>query len=79
MNGEQIKKMEARLAVLEAYVAERKKQQLTVPLDNGSRQIINGSLLEQTGAFFPTTTIVDSGYLPITVNGVNHKLMVTNG
>lgn len=73
------KTTEERLLALEKWVEERKKQQLMTPLDNKSRQILKGTLLEQTGPFFATTTIVDSGYLPITVNGVHHKLMVTGG
>jgi hypothetical protein len=79
MDEKELQKILSRLDELEAWVAERKKQQLSFPIDNPSRQIINSTLLVQTGAFFADVTLAESGYLPVTVNGAKFKLMVTNG
>jgi hypothetical protein len=74
MDEKELQKILSRLAALEQYVADRKKQQLTTPLDNQSRQIINGSLVVQTGAFINSAS-ANVGRIPVTINGVNYTLM----
>lgn len=79
MNPEQvIKNLEARVAALEAYIKERKLTQLTYPLDNPSRQIIQIDALVQTGAFEDAgAPYANNGFLPVTINGQRYFLMTT--
>lgn len=74
-----IKNLEARVAALEAFIQERKLIQLTYPLDNPSRQIIQMDAVIQTGGFEDAgAPYTNNGFLPVTINGQRYFLMTTS-
>lgn len=71
---EEIEDLKRRLQTLESFVSEKKRQQLTYPLDTGSFDIVREGLVvfsqEQTG-----TTTADKT-LKVVVNGKTYKINV---
>ncbi len=79
MNGQEIKKILARLESLERWKKEREETQLTFPLDNPSTQIVQmGVLLQSGGQEVSGAPYTNDGYIPVRVNGKTFLLMTTS-
>lgn len=79
MNGQEIKELKARVAALEAYIKERQTTQLTYPLDNPSRQIVQIGALILTGGFEDAgAPYTNNGFLPVTIDGQRYFIMTTS-
>lgn len=76
---ERIKKLEAQIAVLTEFMDDKKKTQLTYPLDLTTQQIIQAGVPRLLGAKVTNTApFLNDWYLPVVINNVEYHLLGTN-
>ena len=75
---EQMAALESRIRKLEDMAAQKSENQLSYPLDNASRQIVQiGTVLISGGRITAGAPFTNNGYIPCSFNGTVYKLMTT--